>query len=169
MYYSFFQGIGKNLSDKNVPLIIWLEGGPGYSSQWSAFNMIGPLEIDGETVYENGWAWSIQGHVVFVDQPLGVGFSYNKNSQVNNTYDASHHFINFLSRFYEEWGLKENPLYITGTSYAGHYIPVIARNIISNMSLNFNLKGVLIGGAWVDPVTQANYVDSFLHSVGILS
>lgn len=65
--------------------------------------------------------------------------------------------------------MKDNPLYITGTSYAGHYIPVIARNIISNLTLGWNLKGIMIGGAWVDPVTQANFVDSFLSSVGILS
>ena len=46
---------------------------------------------------------------------------------------------------------------------------MIARNIISNFTLGWNLKGVIIGGAWVDPVTQANFEDSLLHSVGILS
>lgn len=41
MYYSFFQGVGKHLNDKNVPLIVYVEGGPGYSSQWSAFDAVG--------------------------------------------------------------------------------------------------------------------------------
>lgn len=77
--------------------------------------------------------------------------------------------MNFLYNFLEEWDLKENPLYIAGTSYAGHYIPVFARNIMTNMSLGFNLKGVIIGGPWVDPVTQLNFMDSFMYSVGIVS
>ena len=70
-----------------------------------------------------------------VDQPMGVGFSYNKNGLVNNTYDAADHFINFMTNFYKNnpnFNLKENPLYLAGESYAGHYIPVIADKILSN-------------------------------------
>ena len=40
---------------------------------------------------------------------------------------------------------------------------------MTNFTLGFNLKGVLIGGPWVEPVTQGNFVDSLLSSVGILS
>ena len=37
-----------------------------------------------------------------VDQPVGVGFSYNNNTQkVNNTRDAAKQFVNFLSNFYK--------------------------------------------------------------------
>lgn len=55
---------------------------------------------------EISWPWSIYGHMLFVDQPLDVGFSYNKNKRVDNTYDAAHHLINFLYNFYAEWGMK---------------------------------------------------------------
>jgi hypothetical protein len=37
------------------------------------------------------------------------------------------------------------------------------------MSLDFNLKGIMMGGAWVHPEVQVNFVDSFMYSVGILS
>ena len=41
MFYSLFQSIGRNFSDKNVPLIVWLSGGPGYNSQYSAYDGTG--------------------------------------------------------------------------------------------------------------------------------
>jgi len=53
-----------------------------------------------------------------VDQPVGVGFSYNNNTnKVNNTKTAAKQFINFLHNFFENnqnLGLKGNPLYIAG-------------------------------------------------------
>lgn len=87
MYYSFWQGIGDDLKDKSVPVIIWLQGGPGADSQFGCFNELGPLYIhpDGH-VQENGYSWSNRGHLVCVDQPLGVGFSFNRGKQVTNTY-----------------------------------------------------------------------------------
>ena len=47
MYYSFVQSTGSNrsISDKNVPLILWLDGGPGSSSQKGAFTMVGIFKI----------------------------------------------------------------------------------------------------------------------------
>jgi len=65
-----------------------------------------------------------------VDQPLDVGFSFNHNLQkINNTRDAAKQFINFLYNFYKnnmDLDLKNNPLYIAGQNYAGHFIPAIA-------------------------------------------
>ena len=38
---------------------------------------------------------------MFVDQPLNTGLSYSDLTMVvNNTYDASLHFLNFLTNFY---------------------------------------------------------------------
>ena len=71
-----------------------------------------------------------------IDQPVGVGFSYNNHTQqVTNSKDAANHLINFLSNFYAntpKLNLKNNPLYIAGESYAGHYILAVADKIKSN-------------------------------------
>jgi carboxypeptidase C (cathepsin A) len=88
---------------------------------------------------------------------------------VNNTYDAAKHFVNFLYNFLQEWDLKDNPIYLAGESYAGHYIPAFARYIISNATLGFNLRGVMIGDGLVDPVNQFNNYDSYMYSAGIIS
>jgi len=45
MYYSIFQGHSEKWNDPSVPLIIWLQGGPGGASQFGCFNEIGPLFI----------------------------------------------------------------------------------------------------------------------------
>jgi cathepsin A (carboxypeptidase C) len=42
--------------------------------------------------------------------------------------------------------------YVTGESYAGHYIPAISYYVVNNMTdLNMNFKGMAIGNGWVDP------------------
>lgn len=72
--------------------------------------------------------------------------------------------------FYKQWPqLKDNKLYITGESFAGHYIPNLAKKIaFNNTQLKINLQGVAIGDGWTDPLNQVNYYDSFLWSVGVI-
>lgn len=42
----------------------------------------------------------------------------------------------FLLEFYKSYPeLSENPFYITGESYAGHWIPALAKLIITNKRL----------------------------------
>lgn len=140
IYYSLWQGYTLPWEDKTVPLIIWLQGGPGAPSQFGCFNLVGPLYIEGKNgsfkVTENPWSWNIHGHVMCIDQPMGVGFSYNNNTnRINNTRDSTNHLINFLSNFFAnnpKLNLKDNPLYIAGESYAGHYIPALAERIKAN-------------------------------------
>jgi len=78
------------------------------------------------------------GHTVFIDQPIGVGFSYTTNTSkplVNSARQAADHLLNFLSNLYNQWpALKTSPLYITGESFAGHYIPAFASKILGNTS-----------------------------------
>jgi carboxypeptidase C (cathepsin A) len=140
MYYSLWQGFSLPWEDKSIPLIIWLQGGPGAPSQFGCFNEVGPIYIEGKKgsfkATENPWSWNFFGHLICIDQPVGVGFSYNNNTKkVDNTRDAANHFVNFLSNFFANnpnLALKDNPLYIAGESYAGHYIPAFAEKIKSN-------------------------------------
>lgn len=116
--------------------------------------------------------------MLFIDQPLNVGFSYYGDrmgaKQVSSANEGATHLLNFMYNFYREWPkLATSPLYITGESFAGHYIPAFARTIISNTTFKAAtkvvLKGVAIGDGWVDPINQINFYDSLLYSVGIVS
>lgn len=66
----------------NQPTIIWLNGGPGESSQWGNFNEIGPLMVrrkllgTGLEIVVNKNSWSREFNLLFVDQPIGTGLSY---------------------------------------------------------------------------------------------
>jgi len=49
---------------------------------------------------------------------------------------------------------RDRPLYIVGESYAGHYIPPIAKYLYENHFPYVNLSGLAIGNGWVDPFYQ---------------
>jgi carboxypeptidase C (cathepsin A) len=178
MYYSMYSAHkhGPTQEDSRIPLILWFQGGPGASSQYGAHTENGPIRITKSGLKEFSSSWNIMGHTVFIDQPLGVGFSYQDSSYplVNTARIAADHLLNFLYNLYRQWpALKKSPLYITGESFAGHYIPAFASKIVKNASfLNFtgiNLEGVAIGDGWTDPTNQINHYDSYLYSVGIVS
>lgn len=175
MHYHLFSARGRSINSSDVPLIVWLQGGPGASSLFGAYTEIGPISIKNGTPVLNDWSWNILGHLLFVDSPLNVGFSYSDvdrrgTKQVSSTDQATNHLINFLVKFFERWPkLKQSPLYLAGQSYAGHYIPNLAKKIAYNSSLGFNLQGVSIGNGWTDPTNQGNFYDSYLWSVGVVA
>jgi carboxypeptidase C (cathepsin A) len=119
-------------------LLIWLQGGPGKSSQFAAYEEVGPLGIGGDkkafTAFENPWSWNFYAHLLFVDQPIGTGLSYSKVKNPTDTPTATKHFVNFLSNFLKNTplGLKNNPLYLAGEGYAGHFVPAFAEAINKN-------------------------------------
>lgn len=156
--------------------MIWLQGGPGASSQFGAFTEMGPVRIEKGVpkIFQN--SWNLMGHMVFVDSPLNVGFSYNGDNregkeQVSSANQAADHLLNFLYNFYIEFPtLKASPLYITGESFGGHYVPAFANRLISNETFirdtGVKLAGISIGDGWTDPVNQVNFYDSYAWSVG---
>lgn len=94
--------------------------------------------------------WAV-GNILFLESPAGVGFSYSNRSSDYRTGDKqtakdSYTFlINWLERFPE---YKTRDFYITGESYAGHYVPQLASLILSeNKKTNgtiINLKGIAV-------------------------
>lgn len=71
----------------NAPLSIWLNGGPGGSSLMGMLSENGPCGInpDSNSSALNPWAWNNEVNVLFIDQPVQVGFSYD--GLYNGTYE----------------------------------------------------------------------------------
>ena len=64
---------------KNYPTILWLNGGPGSSSQIGNLQELGPLQLtrDGDLkILYNNYTWATKYNLLFVDQPVGTGLSY---------------------------------------------------------------------------------------------
>ncbi|KAI3446020.1 hypothetical protein Pfo_002685 [Paulownia fortunei] len=146
------------------PLVLWLNGGPGCSSIGNgALTELGPFRVnpDGKTLWYNKYAWNNVANVLFLDSPAGVGFSYSNTSSDYITGDRktaadSYTFlVNWLERFPE---YKTRDLYITGESYAGHYVPQLADLILQNNKIRkqtvIKLKGIAIGNAYTDSIDQ---------------
>ncbi|RZB68027.1 serine carboxypeptidase II-3-like isoform X2 [Glycine soja] len=145
----------------NKPLVLWLNGGPGCSSfGYGAMQELGPFRVnsDGKTLYRNQYAWNNVANVIFLESPAGVGFSYsNTSSDYTKTGDKSTamdsytFLLNWLERFPQ---YKTRDLFITGESYAGHYVPQLADTILTYNKLTnhtvINLKGIAVGNGWID-------------------
>ncbi|KAG8368332.1 hypothetical protein BUALT_Bualt15G0034600 [Buddleja alternifolia] len=142
------------------PLVLWLNGGPGCSSIGSgAMTELGPFRVnpDGKTLWYNEYAWNKVANVLFLESPAGVGFSYSNTTSDYITGDKrtatdSYTFlVNWLERFPE---YKTRDFYLTGESYAGHYVPQLADLILQNNKITnqtvINLKGIAIGNAYID-------------------
>ena len=71
-YWLFLAQNGK----LDAPLVVWMNGGPGLSSMFGLFNELGPLQIDSKgQLLPRALHWNDMWHLLFVDQPVGVGFS----------------------------------------------------------------------------------------------
>ncbi len=151
-FYWFFES--RN-DPKNDPVVLWLNGGPGCSSMTGLFAELGPSSVNkaGELVY-NEYSWNSNASVIFLDQPINVGYSYSDES-VSDTVAAGKDVFALLTLLFEQFPeYKDLDFHISGESYGGHYIPVFADEIISQPSNTINLKSVLIGNGLTDPLTQ---------------
>ncbi|XP_071690091.1 serine carboxypeptidase-like 40 [Rutidosis leptorrhynchoides] len=176
-YYYFVEA---EKSKESLPLLLWLNGGPGCSSlAYGAMQELGPFRVnsDGKTLYRNKFAWNRAANVLFLESPAGVGFSYsNKSSDYKNGGDKSTaadnyvFLLNWLERFPE---YKEREFYLAGESYGGHYVPQLAQtilyhNFIANKTL-INLKGILIGNAVINDETDTRGMYDYFGSHAIIS
>lgn len=91
MFYNLFGAFGRDVMvvSETVPLIVWLQGGPGSGSQFGAFTEISPVRIQNGVPKSFHYSWNLFGHLLFIDSPLNAGFSFNgdrhSKAQVNTT------------------------------------------------------------------------------------
>lgn len=90
--------------------VIWLNGGPGCSSMDGALMEVGPYRTKNDQTLEyNEGSWDEFANMLFVDQPVGTGFSYvNTDSYIHELGEMSAQFVIFLEKFFELFPEYEN-------------------------------------------------------------
>ncbi|CAK7332207.1 unnamed protein product [Dovyalis caffra] len=159
MFYFLFESRSNKYND---PVVIWLTGGPGCSSELALFYENGPFHIANNlSLSWNDYGWDKASNLIFVDQPTGTGFSYTtEDSDIrHDEKGVSNDLYDFLQAFFKEHPqLVKNDFYITGESYAGHYIPAFASRVHqgnkNKEGIHINLKGFAIGNGLTRPEIQ---------------
>lgn len=135
---------------------MYSNGGPGCSGLLGALTEQGPFRTDQKdmTLSLNPYAWNNIANMVFIEAPVGVGFSYSDEPDGDDytmgdeeTAQDNYEMIQgFLTRFPH---LKTNSLYITSESYGGHYMPTLAKEIVDRNTAGkdelLNFKGFFLG------------------------
>ncbi|XP_021771661.1 serine carboxypeptidase-like 42 [Chenopodium quinoa] len=175
----FYYFVEAEKDPDHKPLTLWLNGGPGCSSLGGgAFTELGPFfpTGDGRGLRKNPKSWNKASNLLFVESPAGVGWSYSNTTADYNAGDTStaKDMQLFMMKWYEKFpALKSRDFFLTGESYAGHYIPQLAVALLDHNAhstrFKFNIKGVAIGNPLLrlDRDTRATY--EFLWSHGMIS
>ena len=184
LFYWFF----KNTSlPAPAPLLLWLNGGPGSTSMFGLFLENGPLRVTktgaGLDNFSLGTApegsWGEFADIIFLDQPAGTGFSYFDKQPLTSMEDGAEEMLQFLIKFitkYPEYNRAK--FIIAGESYAGKYIPSLAKKILlyhaeqlkrpTNDQVLIDLQTLLIGDPFTSPVIQRTVRHRFTKEVGII-
>ncbi|XP_073286595.1 serine carboxypeptidase-like [Primulina huaijiensis] len=184
MFYFFFESrnsskasLKKERSSGKDPVVIWLTGGPGCASELALFYENGPFHITSNlSLTWNDFGWDKVSNIIYVDQPTGTGFSYssddadtrhNEESVANDLYDFLQEFFKGHPQF------AGSDFYITGESFAGHYIPALASRITegnkNKEGIPINLKGMAIGNGLTNPEIQYQAYTDFALDMKLLT
>ncbi|XP_057982275.1 serine carboxypeptidase-like 45 [Malania oleifera] len=172
--FLFYYFVEAETNPASKPLVLWLNGGPGCSSIGTgAFMENGPFKPGGDALIINEHSWNKEANMLYLESPAGVGFSYSTNisfySSVNDNITAHDNLV-FLDRWLAKYpDYRSRDLYITGESYAGHYVSQLAQLIVQSPNMKFNLKGIALGNPLLDFEIDFNSVAEFWWSHGLIS
>lgn len=169
----YFYWMFESRSDPaNDPTVMWLTGGPGCSSMTGLLFENGPCTIsaDGKSTINNPYSWNTKANVVWVDQPPGTGFS--KGSWDHDENGIAEDMYQFLQTFFKAMPKFNRKFFVTGESYAGHYIPAVTHRIFdgnNNLApgdIKIDLKGMGIGNGLTDPQEQFKWYPDMMCKGG---
>ncbi|KAI9507817.1 Alpha/Beta hydrolase protein [Russula earlei] len=172
LFFWFFESRSNPSKD---PLVLWLNGGPGCSSSTGLLFELGPCRItdEGKNITHNPYSWNERANIIFLDQPIGVGFSYSTDGSTVNTSPVAgvdvYAFLElFITRYHEYAHL---PFHLAAESYGGTFAPHIASVIHKkNKELSratapklarINLASVMLANGLTDPYIQMKSVPEY--------
>ncbi|XP_028759010.1 serine carboxypeptidase-like 50 [Neltuma alba] len=178
IFYAFYEAQNLTTSLSQTPVLIWLQGGPGCSSMIGNFFELGPWRVTKSlNLAPNPGSWNRIFGLLFLDSPVGAGFSVASNPEEipRDQKSVAKHLFAAITKFIQlNPAFKYRPIYITGESYAGKYVPAIGyyilhRNSRLNVSQRVNLAGVAIGDGLTHPIVQVATHALNAYYVGLIN
>ncbi len=159
------------------PTILWTNGGPGSSSFWGFFLENGPYQIDatGSKLTKRPQAWNSYANYMIFEHPLSVTLSFAKDPSaiphsVEQGIDQLYHaLLNFVALHPE---IAANPIILAGESYAGTYLPLLAKAILHGNHTGrtkLDLRVMVLCDAWVNPMVQMATDTTWAVTHGLIS
>ncbi len=170
----FYWLVGQSADYRTRPTLYWTNGGPGASSMYGFFSENGPYKLNAAGhLVPNPDSWSKAANYLVFDHPLGVGLSFptggdyprNLNQGIDQLRTALGHV---LSRH----GMQRSPLFLSGESYGGTYVPVLAKQILDanrRGHQHVDLRGIIIVDGWVDPEVQVSTTATYALTHGLIT
>ncbi|KAF2396902.1 alpha/beta-hydrolase [Trichodelitschia bisporula] len=160
MFFAFQPTVGAPVDE----LVVWFNGGPGCSSLEAFFQENGLISWQwGQTTpVINQYSWVNLTNVLWVEYPIGLGFSTGAVTATSEEETAAD-FLAFFRNFQDTFGISGLKTFIAGESYAGRYVPYVADALLSAPDADrFNVSGALM----YDPVIgQYEYIGQTVAAV----
>ncbi|KAL0580210.1 hypothetical protein V5O48_001803 [Marasmius crinis-equi] len=149
-------------------IIFWTNGGPGCSSLEGFLQENGPFQWGVGTAKPivNEHSWTNLSSVLWVEQPVGTGFSQG-TPNIRDEDDLAEQLVGFFNQFLDIFSeLKGKKLYLSGESYAGAYVPYIANYIYEHPDQlpDWDLQGIWIA----DPVLGLDVLQESVPAVNFV-
>ncbi|XP_060757298.1 retinoid-inducible serine carboxypeptidase [Neoarius graeffei] len=172
MFWWLYYANSSSASFQDLPLVMWLQGGPGGSScGFGNFAEIGPLDTN---LQPRETSWVNAASVLFVDNPVGTGYSYT-DSYGALTKDvamvASDMMVLLQHFFSKNPEFQSIPFYIFSESYGGKMAAAISLELtkaIQKGSIKCNFAGVALGDSWISPLDSVLTWGRYLYSTSLL-
>jgi len=120
----------------------------------------------------NEFAWNSNASVIYLDFPLGTGFSQAPTMMSYRVLDSQFQedFVAFMEGFMHNFPkFKGRQIFLAGEGLSGHLIPVIAHYLVKDKNPNINLAGIAIGNGWVDPFYQLPAHNDYAIEAGLIN
>ncbi|XP_017306575.1 retinoid-inducible serine carboxypeptidase isoform X2 [Ictalurus punctatus] len=172
MFWWLYYANSSSASFQDLPLVMWLQGGPGGSScGFGNFAEIGPLDTN---LKPRETSWVNAASVLFVDNPVGTGYSYT-DSYGALTKDvamvASDMMVLLQHFFSKKPEFQSIPFYIFSESYGGKMAAAVSLELnkaIQKGSIKCNFAGVALGDSWISPLDSVLTWGPYLYSTSLL-
>ncbi|XP_062874789.1 retinoid-inducible serine carboxypeptidase [Trichomycterus rosablanca] len=172
MFWWLYYANGSSSSFQDLPLIMWLQGGPGGSGcGFGNFAEIGPLDTN---LQQRDTSWVNAASVLFVDNPVGTGYSYTDSygALTKNVAMVAADMMVLLKHFFtKRTEFQKVPFYIFSESYGGKMASAIGLELnkaVQSGSIKCRFAGVALGDSWISPIDSVLTWGPYLYSTSLL-